>query len=200
MSGLERMSVRRPRPRARIVVIAGPGLDHADTEAIAVARAAGAHQTLIGDAATVHAVRRALDGASIVHIACHGRYYADNPLLSSLRLVDGPITVYELERLRRAPSLVVLSACNSAIGAPSAGEELMGLAACLLSLGCRALVGTVARVADASALPLMEAFHDRLAAGHSPAASLGLARSWIRATDRTSVAAAVAFGCFGAGS
>jgi hypothetical protein len=191
----------RPRhPRGRIVVVAGPGLDHAESEAAAVSRITAAHQTLIAESATAEAVTKALDGASVAHLACHGRYRADNPMFSSLLLFDGPVTVYELERLRRAPDLVVLSACDSAVSEVSAGEELMGLTASLLALGCRTLVGSTASVEDASTRPLMLAFHDRLAAGDTPAAALARARESTSANDAAAFATAVAFGCFGAGS
>ena len=189
-----------PRSKARVVVIAGPGLDHAEAEAIEVADVAGAHRILVGDAATAQATARALDGATIAHLACHGRYRSDNPLLSSLLLADGPLTVYELERLRRAPNLVVLSACDSAVGSASAGEELMGLTASLLSLGSRALVGALAPVRDEWTRPLMLAFHEQLAAGQKPAAALAWARTATRQSNPAAFATAVAFGCFGAGN
>jgi CHAT domain len=58
-----------------------------------------------------------LDGARLAHIAAHGVFRSDNPMFSHLRLVDGPLTVYELERLARPPRTVILSACDSALSA-----------------------------------------------------------------------------------
>ena len=51
----------------------------------------------------------ALDGAWLAHIAAHGSFRADSPLFSSLRMHDGPLTVYDFEQLRRAPYRLVLS-------------------------------------------------------------------------------------------
>lgn len=195
-----RASTVPPRPRASIVVVAGPGLDHAEAEAIDVARAAHARRTLVGAAATASSVARALDGAAVAHLACHGHYRSDNPLLSSLLLADGPLTVYELERLHRAPLVVVLSACDSAVGSASAGDELMGLAASLLALGSRALIGAIAPVRDERTRPLMLAFHEQLAAGRTPAAALARAKSSIGTSDPGAFATSVSFGCFGAGN
>ena len=48
-------------------------------------------------------VLAALDGAWLAHIAAHGRFRADSPLFSSLRMHDGPLTVYDFEQLHRAP-------------------------------------------------------------------------------------------------
>ena len=116
-------------------------------------------------------------------------------------MVDGPLTVYELERLRKAPELVLLSACDSASSRPTgAGEELMGLTATLLALGCRTLIGAVAPISDVAAQPLMAGVHAALAAGRPPTVALAEARRSIDPADRAAFATGVAFGCFGAGS
>jgi hypothetical protein len=184
----------------RVVVVAGPNLAHAAEEAAVVRRIARTGRVLSGDAATAAAVLRAVDGATVAHFACHGRFHPENPLFSSLQMVDGPLTVYELERLRKAPELVLLSACDSAVSATGAGEELMGLTATLLALGCRTLIGAVAPISDVAAQPLMAGVHAALAAGRPPAMALAEARRSIDPADRAAFATGVAFGCFGAGS
>jgi CHAT domain-containing protein len=181
-------------------VVAGPNLAHAAEEAAVVRRIARTGRVLSGEAATAAAVLRAVDGAAVAHFACHGRFHPENPLFSSLQMVDGPLTVYELERLRKAPELVLLSACDSAVSATGAGEELMGLTATLLALGCRTLIGAVAPISDVAAQPLMAGVHAALAAGRPPAVALAEARRSIDPADRAAFATGVAFGCFGAGS
>ena len=53
--------------------------------------------TVLGSGtATARRVLGALDGAGLAHIAAHGSFRADSPLFSSLRLDDGPFTVYDL--------------------------------------------------------------------------------------------------------
>ena len=86
--------------RRQVTIAAGPGLPGACDEADAVA---AIHRTtaLQGSSATVQAVTAALHRADLVHLAAHGRVRADNPLFSSLRLADGPLTVVDLERLDR---------------------------------------------------------------------------------------------------
>jgi CHAT domain-containing protein len=130
---------------------------------------------LVGAAAGVDAVRRALDGATLAHVAAHGRFRVDNPLFSSLTLADGPLTVYDLESLGRAPRTLVLSACESSLSDVRPGDELMGLAAALFALGTTTVVGSVIAVPDAQTVPLMSAFHRHLA--HGEAASTALARA-----------------------
>ena len=79
---------------ARVEVLAGPGLEHAATEAAAVAAVwpgAGLRQ-----AATSEQLLTALGTAEVVHVAAHGLHRADSPLFSSLRMTDGDVYAHEL--------------------------------------------------------------------------------------------------------
>ena len=105
-------------------------------------------------------------------MASHGDYRAENPLFSSLRLGDGPLTVYDLERVRRVPSHVVLSACDSGLSAARPGDELLGLASSLLAMGTRSLVASIAPVPDAAATALARA-RAALASGGGPSLGVG---------------------------
>ncbi len=96
-----------------------------------------------GRNATVEAALRALDGAKLAHVACHGRFRSDSPLFSSLELADGPLTALDLQRLRRAPELLVLSACDVALSERHPGDELLGFSAALLASGTRTIVASV---------------------------------------------------------
>lgn len=179
-----------PRPSdPRTVLVTGPGLATGGAE---VPVLAGRHPDAVlldGTSATLEAVLAQLDGADLVHLAAHGRFRADSPLFSALDLADGPLTVHDLERLRRAPYRVVLSACESGVLAPVGAEELLGLAAALFSLGTAGLVSSVAEVNDAATAELMVDLHAALAAGRDPATALHEVR---RAAVPGSVEAATA--------
>ena len=82
----------------------GPHLRHAGVEIAAISSLHPRAVTLTGRAAAATAVLQALDGASIAHLACHGRFRSDSPLFASLELADGPLNAYELQQLRRAAS------------------------------------------------------------------------------------------------
>lgn len=183
----------RLQPRRRIggaVLVAGPDLTHAVPELRVLRRTYPDATALTGRAATAERVRAALDGARLAHLACHGHFRSDNPQFSSLRLADGPLMVYDLERLKRAPELIVLSACDAGLSAVHAGDELMGLSAALFSLGTRTLVASVMPVHDESARHLMVDFHRRLSAGATPASALAAAQA---------SRGVLGFACFGAG-
>lgn len=185
--------------RGPVVVAAGPGLPGAEIEAAAIANLHHV-RALIGAAATVEAVTTRLDGARLVHLAAHGRIHPDNPLFTSLTLADGPLTVYDVERLHRAPQIVVLAACD--LGRPTvrAGDEVMGLSATFLSLGTRQIIASVVPVADAETAPLMIAFHRLLATGQSAALALAQAQRQLSSSHPATMAAAAGFLSIGSGT
>lgn len=185
--------------RAPAVFVAGSRLAHAAPEVVALARGYPGARRATGRTATAARVLALLDGAGVAHIAAHGRFRADNPLFSSLELADGPLMVYDLERLERAPGLLVLSACDSGLSAVRPGDELEGLAAALLALGTRTLIASVAPVPDDRTRTLMLAFHRRVRAGASPAAALAATQAEVASEGPAARAAAASFACFGAG-
>jgi CHAT domain-containing protein len=183
-------ATRRAPTSPDVVLVAGPGLSHGVDEVRALGRLYPGSQRLTGRAASVDVVRDALDGADIAHIAAHGSFRSDNPQFSALDLADGPLTVYDLERVRRGPRLLVLSACDSGLSAVHPGDELMGLASAVFSLGTSTLVASVVPVADDVTKALMLELHADLVKGRSPSVALAAAQRRV---------AADGFVCFGAG-
>lgn len=156
---------RRSRPAGRgTAFVAGPDLPggRAEVDALAAGRSG---TLLVGDEASADRVLGAIEASDVVHLAAHGEFRPDNPMFSSLSLSDGPLTVYELEHLRRVPRLFVLPACDAAVSGVRAGDELLGLAAALLRLGASTLVAPAVPVPDDATRELMLAFHERLEAG-----------------------------------
>lgn len=194
-----RAGAAAPGTDAGVVLVAGPGLAGAAQEVGALRRRYPHSACFLPDAASVQRVLEAMDGAALAHVAAHGRFRADNPLFSSLRLADGPLTVYDLERLGRAPRLFVLSACDSGLSAVHPGDELMGLASALFALGAATLIASVVPVPDAETRLLMIGLHQALRAGRAPAAALVAAQSRLAGPEPARLAAAAGFVCFGAG-
>jgi tetratricopeptide (TPR) repeat protein len=172
------LRARRATPPARraVVLVRGPDLGSGGAEVPALAEQYDDMTVLGRGTATAQRVLGAIDGAWLAHIAAHGTFRASSPLFSSLRLDDGPLTVHDLERLRRAPHRLVLSSCDSGISAPAGADELLGLTGSLVPLGTVGIVASVLPVNDAAVVPLMLALHQRLRAGASLAESLRDAR------------------------
>jgi len=183
---------------ATVTVAAGPELSGAREEACAVATI---HRTtaLLDGAASADAVLAGLARSSLAHLAAHGRLSSDNPLFSDLLLADGPLVVYDVERLDRVPHTVVLAACDSARSMVCPGDELLGLSATFIARGTAQLVASVVPVPDAETAPLMVAFHRLLAGGELPAVALAVAQRQLADEDPAARAAAAGFVCIGAG-
>jgi CHAT domain-containing protein len=182
--------------RRRTALIIGPGLDGGVAEVKQIGAGYPRAVVLSGGQATADRTLRALDGAGIAHVAAHGVFRRENPLFSSVSLDDGPLTVYDLSRLRRPPLRLVLSSCESGVASPVGADELLGMASALMPLGTASILASVVPVNDAATAPLMVAFHERLRAG----LSFGEALLSIRTTvgrDPTATATALSFVALG---
>jgi CHAT domain-containing protein/Tfp pilus assembly protein PilF len=155
-----------------------PPLPGAAAEANGVAQMFGTTAHLGADAreSLLHHLGGNVD---FVHLAAHGLYDADNPLFSRIALApgdgeDGSLTVHEiLSSLDlRGVKLVVLSACRSAAGTPSGGDEVVGLTRALLYAGTSNVISTLWNINDTASAGLMDVLYRRLAAGSSPAEAL----------------------------
>jgi hypothetical protein len=178
--------------RGPALVVGGPGLPGACAEAAAVA-AVHHVAALTGTAATAEAVTARLEGARLAHLAAHGHIHPNNPLFTSLTLADGPLTGYDVERLRQAPQLVVLAACDVGRSTVRPGDELLGLSAAFLALGTQHVIASVVPVPDAETAPLMIAFHRLLAAGVPAATALARAQAQLSHGHPAAIAAAAGF-------
>jgi CHAT domain-containing protein len=162
-----------------------PPLEAADHEVAAAAEVVPGARVLAGRDAVRRHILRLQGDISLLHLASHAEFDADDPLLSPLYLADAPLYAYEVQRLRCRPRLVVLSACETAVQRRAAGDETFGLVRAFLSLGAEAVVASLWTVADESTAILMRAFHQRLANGKADvAAALGAAQRELRSTTR----------------
>jgi tetratricopeptide (TPR) repeat protein len=170
---------KRPPAHRRVALVVGPGLV-TDGAEVAQLHSQYPESVMLGHgSATAEHVLGALDGAWLAHIAAHGTFRADNPMFSSLRLDDGPLTVHDFERLARAPYWLVLSSCDSGVAAPVGADELLGLVSSLVPLGATGIVASVVPVNDEAAVPVMLALHNALQGGAAMAEALLTARKTV---------------------
>jgi CHAT domain-containing protein/Tfp pilus assembly protein PilF len=125
----------------------------------------------------------ALHGFRILHFAAHGLLNAEQPLLSALAFsqldpsgkpVDGLLPAHDLYDLDLPAELVVLSACETALGREVAGEGLVsGLPRAFLYAGSARVLVSLWPVEDESTRELMALFYRGLfARGLAPARAL----------------------------
>jgi hypothetical protein len=193
LSGRTRSPLRLAE--ARVVAIAGPGLRHANEEVEAVKNAwHDRAQVLRGETACVAGAKEAMAHADVIHIAAHGLFRADSPLLSTVKLSDGHLTAYELAQVSKSARLVVLSCCDTGMSDTTG----LGLSRLLTAEGAAAVVASVSAVSDASSTPLADAFHTELVLGSSPSAALTTARE--RLGGPLEWPSSAGFVCYGAGT
>lgn len=177
-----------------------------EAEAIA-ARLGGDVTLLLGAEASESRLRRDLPGKRRIHLATHGFFASGqangldgaaglNPmLLSGVVLAganaggggagdDGILTAEEVVGLDlRGAELVVLSACETALGAIEEGEGVLGLSRAFALAGAQSLVLSLWKVPDAETRRLMEAFY-RALEDHPPAQALRIAQRGLLAELR----------------
>jgi tetratricopeptide (TPR) repeat protein len=186
-----------PAPRHhRVAFVIGPGLSGAVAEVAGIAQGYRNTVVLANGQATADRTLAALDGAWTAHVAAHGVFRAESPLFSSLLLDDGPLTVYDLGRLRRAPLRLVLSSCESGLAVRVGADELLGMVSALVPLGTASLLASVVPVNDRATVGFMVAFHDGVGAGSSFADAL-LAAQGRAGDDPVAVATAFSFVALG---
>lgn len=121
-----------------------------------------------------------LDDYRIIHFATHGVVDTTRPELSGLALSlvdregrsrDGFLRLSTIYHLRLSADLVVLSACQSALGREVAGEGLVGLTRGFMHAGARRVVASLWQVSDAATADLMKHFYTNLLQRRLPAAA-----------------------------
>jgi CHAT domain-containing protein len=122
----------------------------------------------------------------IVHFATHGLINSQHPELSGivLSLVDqkgqpqnGFLRLYEIYNLKLNADLVVLSACQTALGKEIKGEGLIGLTRGFMYAGAPRVVASLWRIDDRATAELMSRFYrGMIKNGLAPAAALRAAQ------------------------
>jgi len=104
----------------------------------------------------------------ILHFATHGWLNSENPELSGIVLSlydqkrvaqDGFLRAHEIYNLKLNADLVVLSACQTAIGKDVRGEGLMGLGRAFMYAGSPRVVVSLWKVEDVATAELMKHFY-----------------------------------------
>jgi CHAT domain-containing protein len=119
---------------------------------------------------------------SIVHISTHALLNDDHPELSGIVLSlvdeqgkarDGFLQLYEVFNLNLPADLVVLSACQTALGKEIKGEGLMSLTRGFMYAGASRVAATLWKVDDEASKELMILFYRKMLVEKlSPAAAL----------------------------
>jgi CHAT domain-containing protein len=131
----------------------------------------------------------------LIHIATHTRLDDARPDLSGIvfslvdrtgAATDGFLRLHDVYGLRLQADLVVLSACDTALGAHIRGEGVLSLARGFFHAGVPRVIASLWKVDDEATASLMRMFYRTLLSTPtmSPAAALRSAQLTIRAQPR----------------
>ncbi|MDW8239061.1 MAG: CHAT domain-containing protein [Acidobacteriota bacterium] len=200
------LSQRKPTSRSRLLAVGNPSVaEHLRLAPLPFARQEieriGASYpvavTLVGRDATEDRIRSLMPQYDTIHFATHFLMREREPMFSALALAplsadaagapllprpghrDGLLQIIELYSMQLSQtSLVVLSACNSALGDFFSGEGLVGLTRPFIRAGVPTLVSSLWPIADSpTTVELMTVFHQRWRSGASAAAALRAAQT-----------------------
>ncbi|MEU4347231.1 CHAT domain-containing tetratricopeptide repeat protein [Streptomyces sp. NPDC023838] len=176
VAALPRFMAGGERAWGPAVVIGNPTgeLRGADEEARCAAEKLGVAPVL-GEKATRRSLLDALHPV-VLHVACHGTYHSEDPLLSALHLSDGSVTVEDLLTQGPQARLVVFSGCLTGVSQRHPGDELVGLARAALLNGAMAVLATLWETSDNSSAVFFDCFYDALTRGLSAGQSLSYAQ------------------------
>jgi CHAT domain-containing protein len=157
----------------------------------------GADATVLVDAdATEDAFRASAPRFGIIHLATNGVLNRHNPLFSFVELTadpvnDGRLEVREVFGVPLHARLVVLSACQTALGSGAisdvpAGDDWVGLSRAFLGAGAQQVIASLWAVEDQSTASLMKRLHVHIRSGEAVARALSEAQ---RETLRNSATA-----------
>jgi CHAT domain-containing protein len=151
-------------------------------EVLAVTAALSSPQNLVltGTDATESAFKHAqLDRQRVIHMAVHGIANEKHPDRAALILLsdpgageDGILQLSEIVRLHLNADLVVLSACDTAVGRLLGEEGISNLSRAFLLAGAKTVVSTLWSIDDDFSLSLMKRFYTHLTTGEGAGAAL----------------------------
>ena len=169
-----------PGPALALLLGDSSRLPFVATELGAVAAALAPATVVQGTGLQDADLRRTAAAADLLHLACHASFRADSPMFSALHLADGALTVDQVQALALRARLVVLSACETALGDPGVADEGLGLVRAFLMAGARSVMGSQWAVDDAATAEFMALFYGHWRAGAGLATALSRAQRTLR--------------------
>jgi len=171
-----------------------PGTRHEAEEIASVASADGTEVLLGFDASRQRATSHEIEEYRFIHFATHSVIDDAHPESSAVilslfdragRRQDGFLRLREIYNLKLSADLVVLSACDSALGKDIKGEGIVGLTRGFMYAGTQRVLATLWEVDDEATSELMKWFYVGMLQKHNtPALSLREAQMEVRQQER----------------
>jgi len=165
---------KRTAPSRTLLIFGNPDLNNplldlpgAEDEAKEIARLWSDSKVIVRKNASESLIKKSAGMFKYLHLAGHGQFNPDEPLKSRMLLApdnnnDGNLTVPEIYKLKLNADMVVLSACQTALGEIKNGDDVIGLNRAFLYSGAKSIVGSLWEVPDNSTRDLMLSLYKNL--------------------------------------
>jgi class 3 adenylate cyclase/CHAT domain-containing protein len=187
---LREVPLRQMEPPFKMLIVANPkgDLEASFQEGLALQRDLEEQQApveveLVGQDASLAAIKSCLFDYDLVHFAGHADYHREAPEASAWLFSDGKLTgsnILQLAGLRPMPALVFSNACQSGFTEEWASRQgdpgIFGLAHAFLLSGVQHYIGTFWDIPDAPSAQFARAFYSSLFSGQTIGQALRQAR------------------------
>ncbi|RZM22244.1 MAG: CHAT domain-containing protein, partial [Pedobacter sp.] len=135
---------------------------------------------LMDEAADIKGFLNAFDNASVLHISTHS-YLSGVQKEPTLAFNDNDVFLFELSARKHAPSLVVLSACQTADGIMAKGEGIISFSRGFAAIGAQSTIAGLWNVNDDAAASITAEVYRNILKGNTGSNALHLAKmNWLK--------------------
>jgi CHAT domain-containing protein/lipopolysaccharide biosynthesis regulator YciM len=144
-------------------------LKYSEEEINQVTYLIGADRVLMRNEATETRFKRDAEFSKVIHLSTHSFLFNKQPVIFFSNLYDqendGFLEAGEIVQLKLNSDLVVLSSCNSGLGAIDEAEGIIGMTKAFFEAGTKSIVVSLWEVNDKYTSKLMTLFYKRLSEG-----------------------------------
>ena len=155
-------------------------LKYSEEEINGVGNLIGANQVLATTEATETNFKLNCENNKIIHLSTHSMLFNKQPVIFFSNSYDtendGFLEASEIVQLKLNSDLVVLSSCNSGLGAIDASEGILGMSKAFFESGSKSVVVSLWEVNDKYTSKFMILFYKRLSEGFDKSEALRLAK------------------------
>jgi CHAT domain-containing protein len=150
---------------ANVLAVAAPRLANAITDAETIAKIFPQHEVVPPGAATRSTLMNKARGHNVIHLAAHGVYSEDDPMMSYIELQpepghDGHLTASDMLALPLdGMTLVTVASCTAGRVSADAGREIYGITRSLIYAGAQSVLLPLWEVDDEATTLWTTAFY-----------------------------------------